>query len=251
MSFSNTLSMVTLSDIGKTHSRNEDAVFCDAERGLVILADGMGGRNAGDVAARMTVSLLAERLENQDFRNMETDVIVRELDAQIAGVHRDIRNFSLYHPQWSGMGTTLILGLFVRDKIMLAHVGDSRCYRLRRKELEALTRDHSLLQEQIDQGLVTPEKARFFPLRHLLTQAIGVEEMAQPDFNGYDIEFDDLYLFCSDGLYDMMETEDILHILQKSAARLSDAAEALVAAANANGGHDNISVVLVKIDRLR
>jgi protein phosphatase len=251
MSFPNTLSMVALSDIGRTHTRNEDAVFCDVGRRLVILADGMGGRNAGDVAARMTVSLLAERLEGQDFRDMEADLIVRELDAQIASVHRDIRSFSLYHPQWSGMGTTLIMGLFVRDKVMLAHVGDSRCYRLRRKELDVLTRDHSLLQEQIDRGFVAPEEARFFPLRHLLTQAIGVEEIAQPAFNGYDVEFDDLYLFCSDGLYDMVETEDILHILQKSASRLSDTAEALVAKANANGGHDNISVVLVKIDRLQ
>jgi protein phosphatase len=171
---------------------------------------------------------------------------VQELEIKIALVNEEIYQFAHSDARYLGMGTTLVMGFFAHDFLITAHVGDSRCYRLRQGELTPLTRDHSLLQAQIDCGLITPEEARFSSIRNLVTRAVGVEGMVESEFNGYDVDCDDIYLFCSDGLHDMLMDSEIACILKAQTGNLHAAAAALVAEANARGGQDNISVILVR-----
>jgi protein phosphatase len=252
------LEMSALTDTGLMRERNEDAVFADARRGVAILADGMGGYSAGDVAAQMLVSRLAEDLCEQDILPWRGEQppdrldIVRELEVRIALVNEEIYQFAHGDPRYAGMGTTLVMGLFAHDFLITAHIGDSRCYRLRQGDLTLLTRDHSLLQMQIDCGLVTPEEAHFSTIKNLVTRAVGVERMVESEFNGYDVACDDIYLFCSDGLHDMLIDSEIADILKEQwYGDLRAVAATLVAQANARGGQDNISVILVRVgDRL-
>jgi protein phosphatase len=244
--------MVALTDIGQMRECNEDAIFADSERGVAILADGMGGYNAGEVAAEMLVSRLAESLGELDARMTRSDPpldrrdIARELEVMIALVNEEIYQFARSDARYTGMGTTLVMGFFVHDFLVTAHVGDSRCYRLRQGELTPLTRDHSLLQAQIDCGLVTPEEARFSNIKNLVMRAVGVEGTVESEFNGFDVERNDIYLFCSDGLHDMLTDSEIAHVLRAQANDLRMAAAMLIAQANARGGQDNISVILAK-----
>src|SRR5205085_2052309 len=150
-------------------------------------------------------------------------------------------------PECEGMGTTLVATLFYADRICVAHIGDSRCYRLRKQKLEQLTHDHSLLQEQLDFGLISPEQARFSLHKNLLTRALGIEETVEVEINEYRIEADDVYLLCSDGLTDMLEPTNLAQILHNETLDLTAKADKLVEQANAAGGRDNISVVLVHV----
>ena len=252
MNLAYALEMTALTDIGQAREHNEDALFADAKRGLAILADGMGGYNAGEVAAEMLVSGLAENLREleallaQDEQTPSRLDIAEELDIRIAMANEDIYELAHSDARYSGMGTTLVMGLFVQDFLITAHVGDSRCYRLRKGDLMQLTRDHSLLQTQIDCGLITPEEARFSSIRNLVTRAVGVGSMVEAEFNGYDVDSKDIYLFCSDGLHDSLTDEEIACILNVQSGDLRMAAGMLVAQANARGGQDNISVILVR-----
>ena len=147
------------------------------------------------------------------------------------------------------MGTTLVTALFHDNRMTVAHIGDSRLYLLRDDILTSVTRDHSLLQEQLDSGLITPEEARFSQNKNLVTRALGVEPTVDPEINEYPVQPGDVYLFCSDGLNDMLVDEEIQLVLQTLSVNLSLAAKQLVQMANDNGGRDNISVILVKILR--
>ncbi|MDR1888464.1 MAG: protein phosphatase 2C domain-containing protein [Zoogloeaceae bacterium] len=252
MDLAYTLEMSALTDIGLVREHNEDAVFADAGLGLAILADGMGGYNAGEVAAEMLVSRLAENLDELQRLSLPNGSppdrlgVVRELEVRIALVNEEIYQLAHSDVRYTGMGTTLVMGVFVHDFLITAHVGDSRCYRLRQGDLTLLTRDHSLLQTQIDCGLITPEEARFSSIRNLVTRAVGVESMVESEFNGYDVACNDIYLFCSDGLHDTLMDSEIAHILEAQAGDLHTAAVTLIAEANARGGQDNISVILVR-----
>jgi protein phosphatase len=150
-------------------------------------------------------------------------------------------------PQYTGMGTTLVAVQFYDDHLAVAHLGDSRLYRLRGEELQPLTRDHSLLQEQIDNGMLSVEQARFSLNKNLVTRALGVEPTADVELNEYDVLPGDVYLLCSDGLNDMMEDEEIALTLSTLSVNLPLCAMQLVQQANDNGGRDNVSVILVKI----
>ncbi len=247
MDLNDALQVFALTDPGLVRNHNEDAVFADPGKGLVILADGMGGYNAGEVASGMAVTLLSGRLGGPAFQRMLPDALEHPLQEAILSVNQAIHQAAQCEPQYAGMGTTLVLGLFCDDRLLLVHVGDSRCYRLRQGHLERLTRDHSLLQEQIDSGLLSEEEARHSRNRNLVTRALGVESMVEPEFNRYDVEVGDIYLLCSDGLNDMVEQDDIALTLQTLAANLPLAGEQLVQLANDNGGRDNVSVILVKI----
>lgn len=248
MELANALEIVTLTDPGQVRSHNEDAVFANPGRGLVILADGMGGYNAGEVASGMTITLLAEHLGRLDFQQMTPELVEQQLRERIQLANQAIYQASNSQPQYAGMGTTLVLGCFADDRLVLAHVGDSRCYRLRLGALERLTRDHSLLQEQIDCGMITEAEARYSQNKNLVTRALGVEAVVEPEFTGYDVHPGDIYLFCSDGLNDMVDEEDMSLTLQTMAANLPLAGAQLIQQANDNGGRDNVSVILVKIN---
>ena len=245
----NALEMVSRSDIGRLRTHNEDAVHNDALLGVAILADGMGGYNAGEVASGMATQLLRDAI-GQTWADSGRDGAEAARNAAVAGIAQ--ANHAIYsaaqcQAQYAGMGTTLVMALFHGKTMTVAHVGDSRLYRLRAGKLGQLTRDHSLLQEQLDRGLVKPEDARRAQHRNLVTRALGVDPDVDPDVASFDLRRRDIYLLCSDGLNDMVEDAEIEATLRARAADLDAAAATLVQQANDAGGRDNVSVILVRI----
>jgi len=253
---SGALEIVVRTDPGLVRELNEDAVFASPERGLVILADGMGGYNAGEVASGMAVSFLSSALETSFFDPAAASCdkagrsfASRCLEESIGLANMAIYNAAVSEPQYAGMGTTLVMALFADNRMTVAHIGDSRLYRMRDDRLAVVTRDHSLLQEQIDSGMITAEEARYSQNKNLVTRALGVEPSVESEINEYDVVPGDVYLLCSDGLNDMLPDEDIELALQTLSVNLELAATQLIQMANDNGGRDNVSVILVKVLR--
>lgn len=246
------LEMVTQTHPGKIRTHNEDALYADAALGLAILADGMGGYRAGEVASGMAVSQMATNFaslipafeaKHEAIDDARANLhLIDEVIAANSAIHLAARN----QPRCAGMGTTLVAALFYGDRMSSVHVGDSRLYRLRGEHFEQLTRDHSLIQEQIDSGLISPEEARQSNNKNLVTRALGVDPSVEPEVNSFDVQTGDVFLLCSDGLNDMVEDEDIARLLSQS-DDLTRTADELVRMANDNGGWDNISVILVKV----
>jgi protein phosphatase len=238
----------SLLDTGRARSNNEDSVAIDEACALAVLADGMGGYNAGEVASGMATSFiraeLGRWLREEGHGAGEPDVR-RAMDICVDNANRAIFNAANSNPQYAGMGTTLVVAVFRDAQLVLGHVGDSRTYRLRERKLQQITRDHSLLQEQIDAGLITPEQAAFSANKNLVTRAVGVEDTVLLEVHAHDVRSGDLYLICSDGLSDMLSDAAIGQLLAGDSA-LQSTARALVDAANDAGGRDNISVVLVR-----
>jgi len=237
-----------LADKGRVRNNNEDSVTFDETYGVVVLADGMGGYNAGEVASGMaTVFMKSElvRWFSERARNVDQGQIAKAIEICAHKVNQSILQATVSNPQYTGMGTTLVVGVFQADRVTLGHVGDSRCYRFRAGQLVQLTKDHSMLQEQVDAGLLTPEQAAVAPGKNLLTRALGSEEVLLIDVNSYPVLADDIYLMCSDGLTDMLDDTDMTQIL-KSGTTLEATAAELVALANSHGGRDNIAVLLTK-----
>jgi protein phosphatase len=250
------LEIVSQTSPGMTRSHNEDSVSFDAATGLVVLADGMGGYNAGEVASGIAVSVVSSEIrhhlqsvkpEAKDASSGE-DVSVVLLRDNVQKANISIYNAALSQPQYSGMGTTIVTGLFYDDRVAVAHVGDSRMYRLRGETFECVTKDHSLLQEQIDSGMISKEDARTSKNKNLVTRAVGIDAKVDTEIHIYDVLVGDIYLFCSDGLNDMVVDEEIGSTLQMLKANLPLAAIELIQLANDNGGRDNVSVILVKVN---
>jgi len=169
------------------------------------------------------------------------------MDICVDNANRAIFNAANTNPKYAGMGTTLVLGVFRPEGLLLGHVGDSRGYRLRGGRLQQITRDHSLLQEQIDAGLLTVEEAAFSSNKNLVTRAVGVEDTVLLELHLHDVQAGDTYLFCSDGLSDMLDDDSIAALLNGNPA-LPDAARALINAANDSGGRDNIALILARAE---
>jgi protein phosphatase len=235
-------------DPGLARENNEDSVTVDEPTRLGILADGMGGYNAGEVASGMATTFIKSELGRwlaQAGRHANGREVRRAMEICVDNANRSIFNAANSNPQYSGMGTTLVVGVFQDGRLMLGHIGDSRCYRLRATQLEQITKDHSLLQEQMDAGLITPEQAATSTNKNLVTRALGVEDAVLLEVNEHRVEPGDLFLMCSDGLSDMLDDEAIAHILS-SEGSLEQKTVQLIDAANANGGRDNISVLLAQ-----
>ena len=251
------LEIVLRTDPGIVRGHNEDAVFANPNQGFVILADGMGGYNAGEVASGMATMLLSSEMENAFASSLphELDEETGQRFARRCLLEKiAVANAAIYHtaesqPQYAGMGTTLVAALFCDNQLTVAHIGDSRLYRLRGEEFSLLTRDHSFLQEQIDSGVLSVEEARFSQNKNLVTRALGVDPDVEAEIQDYDVQPGDIYLLCSDGLNDMVEDEEIQLTLHMLSANLELAATQLVQMANDNGGRDNVSVILVKVLR--
>jgi PPM family protein phosphatase len=236
-------------DPGRARSNNEDSVTVDEGSALAVLADGMGGYNAGEVASGMATSFIKSELGRwlQEAADNATDTDVRRaMDICVDNANRAIFNAANSNPQYAGMGTTLVVAVFRDNRLLLGHVGDSRAYRWRGGRLAQITRDHSLLQEQIDAGLITQEQAAFSANKNLVTRAVGVEDTVLLETHLHDVAPADLYLMCSDGLSDMLDDASIGQLLQMHDS-LESAGRALVEAANDAGGKDNISLVLVRV----
>ncbi len=252
---SSALEIVVRTHTGIVRGHNEDAVFANPNQGYVILADGMGGYNAGEVASGMATMLLSSGLEAALLATAahEVDNATGQSFAhqcildKVAATNLAIYNSSQSNAQYAGMGTTLLLALFYDNQVTVAHIGDSRLYRLRGESFVAMTRDHSLLQEQIDSGIISAADARFSQNKNLVTRALGVDREVDTEIHDYAVEPGDIYLLCSDGLNDMVEEEKIALTLQTLGANLELAVTRLIEIANDNGGRDNISVILVKV----
>jgi serine/threonine protein phosphatase PrpC len=257
MDLSRALQIVSHTDAGMVRAHNEDAVVADAAHGIVVLADGMGGYNAGEVASGMATTVIATEVAQAlaSVNPQELDPQTRRpraeklLRDQILKANTSIHQAAQSQPQYSGMGTTLVTCLFYDNRMMVAHLGDSRLYRMRDGALTQVTRDHSLLQEQIDSGLITPEQAKTAQHRNLVTKALGIDPVVEPEIREYRTAPGDIYLLCSDGLCDMVSDEDIGMALEALGANLELAAQQLVQMANDNGGRDNVSVILVRVLR--
>jgi PPM family protein phosphatase len=243
------LGSASLSHPGMVRSHNEDTIYVDNAAGIAVLADGMGGYNAGEVASGMATTFIKSELGRwlSEASDSATDADVRRaMEICVDNANRAIFNAANSNPQYAGMGTTLVVGVFRDARVLLGHVGDSRCYRMRAGRLAQITHDHSLLQEQIDAGLITAEQAAFSANKNLVTRAVGVEDTVLLETHLHDALPGDLYLLCSDGLSDMLDDETIAQLLQ-SCDLLPEAANALIDAANDAGGKDNISVVLARV----
>ena len=257
MNLSQALEIASCTDPGIVRSHNEDSIAADAAKGLVVLADGMGGYNAGEVASGMATTVITTELqhlldETPPYRLEPASgkpYAEKLLQDQIAKANTSIFQAAQSQPQYAGMGTTLVVCLFYDNKILVAHLGDSRLYRLRGDDFRQITRDHSLLQEQIDSGLITLEQAKFAQHKNLVTRALGIDPAVEPEIHEHRAQSGDIYLLCSDGLCDMVSDDDIGSTLRDLGANVELAAQQLVQMANDNGGRDNVSVILVRVVR--
>lgn len=246
---------VGLSDTGRVREHNEDTIAWDANLGLLVLADGMGGYNAGEVASgiavKTIVNLVREALEREEQMAPDAEtglsrpaIILRDA---IQRANKIIYQTARTQPNCEGMGTTVVGALFFDNRITVAHVGDSRMYRLRGSGFEQVTLDHSLLQELVDRGFYSPEEALRAANKNYVTRALGVEPSVDVEVQEHPAQKGDIYMICSDGLSDMVEDDDIHLTINTFGANLDTVAKQLVQLANDNGGKDNVSVLLGQV----
>ena len=253
MDLSSIIEIATVSDTGQKRPHNEDSAVTSAAAGLAVVADGMGGYKAGEVASAIAAKCIVDKIETgleeahnaapngADYRP-ESELIrdaITEANSHIFKTAQTVQ-------QCQGMGTTVVAILLYDNVATIAHVGDSRIYRLRNEELEQVTNDHSLVQELIDRGFFTAEEAEANTPKNLVTRALGIDGTVEVDILEEPVKPNDIYLLCSDGLNDMVNDEEIRLTLSKYSGNLHEAATELVRLANEMGGKDNISVVLVR-----
>src|SRR5215471_11963044 len=256
MSLKGRLRFVGLTDTGKVREHNEDTIAFDADIGLLVLADGMGRVNAGEVASgiavKTIVNLVREQVEREDMNVQDREsglsrptIILRDA---IHRANKIIYQTARTQPQCEGMGTTVVAALFFDNKITIAHVGDSRLYRQRAggDKLEQVTMDHSLLQELVDRGFYSAEEAQRASNKNYVTRALGVEPQVEVEIQEVPVSKGEVFVMCSDGLSDMVEDEDIRLTISTFGANLDTVAKQLIQLANENGGRDNVSVVLAQ-----
>ncbi len=245
--------MAGVSDPGMVRDRNEDAVVFEAMNGLAVLADGMGGHKAGEVASAMAVDIISRSIKaalepapvestTQPPQRSETEIVADAISQANTAIYESARS----RPEYGGMGTTVVVALFHDNRLCIAHVGDSRLYRYRTQHLEQITEDHSMVQELLRRGLLSADEARTSVNKNLVTRALGVEPQVQADIAEESVRPGDVYLLCSDGLSDVLPDSDIELLLRTFSANLEEAARQIVTEVNSKGGPDNVSVVLIR-----
>lgn len=245
-----------LTHVGQVRTNNEDAIGVDEDIGLLVLADGMGGYKAGEIASGMTVASVTETVrerlpdvgkgESLDSDGDHSAEAVMLRDA-LELAHTSVYQVSRSQSQCEGMGTTAVVVLFHDNSFALAYVGDSRLYRLRSGQIEQISRDHSLVQELVDRGFYTAEEAQEKVGKNIVTRALGVEADVKVDLIEEPVQIDDIYLLCSDGLSDLVDDETLRLTIREFADNLDEGAKRLIALANEAGGKDNISVILARV----
>ena len=246
-----------LTDPGMKRDNNEDNCLVIADQGLFVVSDGMGGHNAGEVASQIAMDIIKQKAaqiptliskrpwwKRLFFRGDQAFNPVEWIHGAVFSANQRIFQEAQADSGKKGMGATLALVLKREEALLTAHVGDSRVYRYRNGIMEQLTQDHSLAQELVRQGIMTEEEALYSAPSNVLTRALGVREEVQEDIIYHSVEKGDLFLLCSDGLYNMIDEEDMMDILKNSKYSLDKKTHALVNRANENGGDDNITVVL-------
>lgn len=241
----NELEMTGLTDAGRVRPENEDAIVVRPEIGVAILADGMGGHQAGEVASRLAAEVIQHHLVQafaQGVAGGDGALLNEAIRKANAAVYETARS----RPEYAGMGSTVVVAVFHGDKLYFGHVGDSRLYRYRGGVFTPLTRDHSVIQELVDRGLLTETEARATIAKNLVTRALGVDPDVEPEMSEQTHRDADVYLLCSDGLNDVLSDDEIAQLLAEHEPNLAEAARHMVDTANARGGPDNISVILAR-----
>lgn len=236
---------------GLVRPLNEDAIGADPQSGLFVLADGLGGYNAGEIASTMAVSTLLSRLAGALAAAAEQGEPFDPRDAlhtALVDMNSGIFRAALNSAAFEGMATTVVVAWLLGDRLWVAHTGDSRLYRMRDGELAQITRDHSFSQELLDAGMVTEDEARLLPAKNLVTRALGASPEIEPEIHDYDVASGDVLLLCSDGLTEMVMHAEIGRIVKNQLPDITEAARRLVDMANQAGGRDNTSVVLVQVN---
>ncbi|MGV6817166.1 MAG: Stp1/IreP family PP2C-type Ser/Thr phosphatase [Thiotrichales bacterium] len=254
MDLTGSLEIAGRTDTGRVREQNEDSIGEEVELGIVVLADGMGGYHGGEVASAIAVNTILNHLHEElpKIRPGQIDKATGYcqesliVQAAIKDANATIVKAAQSQPQYRGMGTTVVLGLFFDNKLTVAHVGDSRMYRYRDGILERLTTDHTLLQELVDKGFYTAEEASESLNKNLVTRALGIEADVVIDIHETGAKTGDVYLLCSDGLTDMLSDDDIALTIKTYQSDLQELANSLVNLANVKGGRDNVSVVLAR-----
>lgn len=235
------------SDVGRVRRGNEDAFLVDPERGIFLVADGMGGHAAGEVASAIAREVVGSALAREVDAGIDGVELERVLDASIRAAHEAITAHAAQHPGSRGMGTTLTCCVVTPDgTCRIGHVGDSRAYRMSGGVLEQLTRDHTWVQMEVEAGRISPAAARTHHLSHIITRALGADSTDDPDVRVGTLGPGDLLLLCTDGLTGKLDDGDLAHVLAMPIP-LPERVGALIRAANARGGEDNITAVLVEI----
>lgn len=241
------LDMASCTDRGRMREHNEDALACDAVAGVAVLADGMGGYAAGEVASGAAAAQIASDLARLkvEYPNVSPADLMQAMHDSIRRVNTQIYRAAHKDPRYTGMGTTLVAAAFTGQVAVIAHAGDSRAYLLRDQRLRHMTKDHSLLQERIDLGILQADDPAGDSMRNLITRALGVDPNLEPEIGVHGLRDGDLVLLCSDGLNDMISDAQIEQVLRDKGDTPAEAAKQLVEQANAAGGRDNISVILI------
>jgi len=231
-------------DCGLLRSNNEDSFFLDEQLGLFVVADGMGGHAAGEVASQMAIDVVHEKVEPLSEGSLPAEQIQLLLADAVREANRSITRAAAENESWSGMGTTLTILLFCHQQAHLAHVGDSRLYLWRNNTLQQISKDQTLVADQVRRGVLNQAEAEQSTLGNILLQAIGVSEELEIDQITLELQADDCFLLCSDGLTGMLSDTQISEILFAN-KRPQQAGEKLIAAALEAGGKDNVTAVLV------
>lgn len=244
------LEYALVSHPGQIRPLNEDAVGARPDLGLFILGDGLGGYNAGEIASTMAVSSLLSRLAD-DYEYAQASGVPFDprhtLAERLIEMNGVISRAAANSTAFEGMATTIVIAWILGDRLWVAHAGDSRLYRFREGLLEGLTRDHSFSQELLDAGMVTEEEARILPAKNLVTRALGAGGDVDPEVNEYPLRVGDVLMLCSDGLTEMIDDVQIAGAIFASVPDVNRAAQRLVDMANAAGGRDNISVIVIRL----
>ena len=249
------IEFVAITDPGRVREHNEDALGHDIDSGLLVLADGMGGYNAGEVASGIAVKTTVDMVRHgvqHELRGapdestglMRQSIVLRDA---ILRANKIIHQTAKSQPKCDGMGTTIVACLFYDNRVSVAHVGDSRLYRLRQGALQQVTQDHSLLQELVERGLYSREEAERSLSRNYVTRALGVEPTIEVSIQEHAVLPGDLFVLCSDGLPDMVEDEDIQLTIRTFQSDLELVGRQLVQLSNDNGGKDNVSVLMARV----
>ena len=247
-----------MTDVGVAREHNEDDFYLsEGEEALCVVADGMGGHRSGEVASAMAIKAIVEyyrETSGEYDRDAEAadghpnPVDRRRLAQAIRTANRAVFEAAADSEDRQGMGTTIVGAYFTEQGLYLAHIGDSRAYRLRTGRLEQITEDHSLANEYVRMGILAPEDVEFFPYKNVITRACGLTDDVEVDLRFADLQIGDLYLFCSDGLTDMVHDAVLENLLADGSSDLDELCRTLVRRANENGGADNITVILARVE---
>lgn len=234
------------SDIGRIRAGNEDSIFVQnseigALKNLYIVADGMGGHKSGEIASSNAVKFFTEFISE----NLNTDEILDSLVEGVLYANKKVNELSRTKFEYSNMGTTFLAASFDDEKIYVAHVGDSRLYIVRNEEIKQITTDHSYVMDMVRSGIITKEEAKTHPDRNIITRALGIDPNVSIDGIFNRIFDGDIVIMCSDGLYEMLDDDEILNIAKDNSLNLQEKTEKMVDRANELGGKDNISVILI------